>query len=75
MATANPTGRNNLGKLSWYLSHSTHTAWDSFSPDQQDRMIEEDLQAGASVAAVLVSLIATGLVLIVTTVLAVVAMG
>ncbi len=75
MATANPVGRNNLEKLSWYLDHCKHTVWDSFGADQQNRMIEDDLTAGTSVAMVLVSLITTGLVLIIVTVLAVLALG
>ncbi|MBI3837530.1 MAG: hypothetical protein HY288_06315 [Planctomycetia bacterium] len=75
MATANPVGQNNLEKLSWYLDHCKHTVWDSFSADQQNRMIEDDLLAGTSVATVLASLIATGLVLIIVTVLAVLVMG
>ena len=75
MATANPVGGNNLEKISWYLDHCKHTVWDSFGADQQNRMIDDDLTAGTSVAMVLVSLITTGLVLIVVTVLAVLAMG
>jgi hypothetical protein len=75
MATANPGGRNNPEKLSWYLDHCAHAVWDSFDADEQNRMIEDDLAAGKRVAMVLVSLVATGLVLIVITVLAVLATG
>lgn len=75
MATVHLGGRNNLEKLSWYFDHCKHAVWDSFDPEQQNRMIEDDLSAGKSVSMVLGSLIATGLVLIVVTVLAVLAMG
>jgi hypothetical protein len=46
--------------------------WDSFSPDQQRQMIEDDLSAGTSVSFVLAALITTGLVMSLVTVLAVV---
>lgn len=72
MATVNPSGSGNLDKLAWYLDHCTHTVWDSFSPDQQRQMIEDDLSAGTSVSFVLAALITTGLVMSLVTVLAVV---
>ena len=75
MATTNPIDRSNLEKLSWYLEHCKHTVWDTFGAEQQIKMVEDDLAAGTSVALVLGSLIATGLVLIVVTVLAVLATG
>lgn len=72
MATANPSGTNNLDKLAWYLDHRTHTVWDTFSADQQRKMIEDDLSAGTSVSLVLAALITAGLVMSIVTVLAVV---
>jgi len=68
MATANPSGN----KLGWYLDHRTHTVWDTFSADQQRKMIEEDLSAGTSVSLLLAALITAGLVMSIVTVLAIV---
>lgn len=72
MATANPSGSGNLDKLGWYLDHHTHTAWDTFSADQQRKMIEDDLSAGTSVSLLLAALITVGLVMSIVTVLTVV---
>jgi hypothetical protein len=71
MATANRTGSGYLEKLTWYLGHHAHTVWDTFSADQQKKMVQKDLSAGTSVALLLVSLITAGLVLSIVTVLAV----
>lgn len=71
MATASPTGSDHLKKLAWYLDHRSHSAWDTFSPAQQNEMIEEDLAAGTWVSLVLGSLITAGLVLCTVTLLAV----
>jgi hypothetical protein len=49
--------------------------WDQFSAEEQEKMLRDDLTAGTSVSLVLVALIATGMVLSIVTVLAVVAMG
>lgn len=67
MATANRTSFDNLEKLSWYLDHCAHTAWDTFSVEQQRKMVEDDLMAGTSVSLVLASLITAGLVLSIVT--------
>ena len=67
MATAHSSGPHTLEKLSWYLEHCPHSAWDSFSTEQQQRMVEEDLLAGKSVSLVLASLITTGMVLCIAT--------
>ena len=71
MRTAMPSKSDQLQKLAWYLNHRTHSAWDTFSPKQQSEMIDEDSTAGARVALLLGSLIATGLVLCVVALLAV----
>jgi hypothetical protein len=52
-----------LDKLAWYLGHCRHSQWDKFNPDEQTKMVEDDLFAGRSVSLVLVSLIAVGMVL------------
>jgi hypothetical protein len=63
----------NVQKLSWYLNHNAHQLWDRFSPDQQDEMVGDDLSAGISVSMVLVSLITTGMLLCIATLVAVLA--
>ena len=68
MATAN---HGNLEKLSWYLANQRHDAWDAFGAEQQEQMIEDDLSAATNVSAILVSLVTTGLVLSIVTVVAV----
>lgn len=72
MATVDGRPRN-LPKLSWYLNHNVHQIWDRFSPDQQDEMVGDDLSAGISVSMVLVSLITTGMLLCIATLVAVLA--
>lgn len=69
MATTDPRTSNHLEKLSWYLSHARHSVWDAFSAEQQQKMVEDDLFAGKSVSALLVSVITAGLAMSVVTVL------
>jgi hypothetical protein len=63
MATATRQGPDTLEKLAWHLSHHAHSVWDSFSADEQRKMVEDDMTAGASVSLVLGALITAGLVL------------
>ncbi len=70
MATVDGRPRN-AQKLSWYLNHNVHQVWDRFSADQQDEMVGDDLSAGVTVSMVLVSLIATGMLLCIATLAAV----
>jgi hypothetical protein len=72
MATVNRNS-STLDKLGWYLGHREHTAWDKFSADDRQQMIEEDLLAGRSVSLVLVALISTGLLLSIVSLLVVIA--
>jgi hypothetical protein len=62
---------SSLEKLDWYLQHCNHAVWDRFSGDEQRAMVDEDLFAAHSVSIVLVSLIATGMVLSAVTLLAI----
>jgi hypothetical protein len=62
MATLSQTP-SELNKLSWYFDRCQHAQWDRFSPDQQARMVREDLLAGRNVSLLLGSLITAGLVL------------
>jgi hypothetical protein len=62
-------------KLSWFLSHRPHQLWDRFSPDQQEAMVRDDLSAGLSVSIELASLIATGMILCIATLAAVIMMS
>ena len=71
MATA-PTQPKLIQKLSWYTAGARHSVWDRFSPDEQERMLEDDLNAGTSVSLVLFALITAGMLLSVVTVLAIV---
>lgn len=73
MATANSAGPKNLEKLSWYLTHHTHTVWDLFNSEQQSQMIDDDLQAGTRVSLLLISVIAAGTMLAAITLLVVLA--
>jgi hypothetical protein len=67
------TKSGNRQKLSWFLNHRPHRLWDQFSPDQQEEMVGDDLSAGVSVSMVLGSLIATGMLLCIATLAAVIA--
>jgi len=71
MPTAIQSRSNNLKKLAGYRDLQTHAAWDSYSPDQQRQMIDDDLAAGTRVPLLLVDLILTGFVPCALTVLAV----
>jgi hypothetical protein len=62
-------------KLSWFLSHRPHQLWDQFTPDQQEEMVSDDLSAGLSVSIELASLIATGMILCIATLAAVILMS
>ncbi len=61
MASDHRPASGHLAKLSWYLSHAQHSAWDHFSSDQQRQMVEDDLTAGKSISLLLFTLIAVGL--------------
>ncbi len=74
MSTA-PRHHETLEKLNWYLSHHQHAAWDRFSPEEQDQMVNEDLFAGRSVSILLASLIATGMILSLATLLTILVMS
>jgi hypothetical protein len=50
-------------KLGWYLGHCNHSVWDQFPPDEQARMVEDDLAAGTGVSLLLGALITLGMVL------------
>lgn len=63
----------NRQKLSWFMNHRPHQLWDQFSPEQQEEMVGDDLSAGVSVSMVLGSLITTGMILCIVTLLAVLA--
>ena len=71
MATANSPNQGYLEKLSWYLTHRPHEVWDTFSPQQQQQMVEDDLAAATRVSMILGSLITAGLVLTIVTLIAV----
>ena len=73
MATVQPTKPTLTEKLSWYTDHARHSVWDRFSAEEQERMLNDDLSAGASVPLLLFALITLGLVLSIATVLAVLA--
>jgi hypothetical protein len=60
-----------LDKLSWYLGHCPHTQWDRFKMAEKAQMVEEDLAAGRSVSAVLISLVTMGMVLSAVTLIAI----
>ena len=72
MATVDVRPRS-AQKLSWHLNHNIHQVWDRFSAEQQDEMVGDDLSAGITVSLVLVSLIATGMLLCIATLAAVLA--
>jgi hypothetical protein len=75
MATASSGNRSHLEKLSWYLAHQPHEVWDRFSAEQQEQMIDDDFSAATNVSAILVSLVTTGLLLSIVTVVAVLVMS
>lgn len=72
MATVGPTRSSLVDKLTWYKSTARHSVWDRFAKDDQERMLADDMAAGTRVSFLLTALIATGMVLCVVTVLAVV---
>jgi hypothetical protein len=71
MATVSRPTASLTEKLSWYLERGPHGVWDRFSREDQERMLRDDLTAGTRVSLVLASLITTGLVLSIVTLLAV----
>lgn len=73
MASTIRPASNYLAKLSWYVSHASHSVWDRFSADEQQRMIHDDLLAGTSVSLVLFSVITAGLVMSIVTLLVILA--
>lgn len=73
MATDRPHTSGPLAKLSWYFSHAQHSVWDRFGSDQQQKMVEDDLTAGKSVAILLFALISTGLVMSIVSLLVILA--
>ncbi len=72
MAMVSPSKPKLVEKISWYTSGRAHQMWDRFSRDEQERMLEDDLTAGTRVSVLLAALIATGMVLSLITVVAVV---
>jgi len=73
MATAHHHGSKLREKLSWYTARGPHRVWDRFNVEEQERMLQDDLSAGTSVSLLLFALIATGLVLSIVSLLAIVA--
>ena len=63
MASIAKATSNGLDKLGWYLAHQEHTVWDGFGAESQRQMVDDDLAAGKQVSIVLVSLITTGMLL------------
>ena len=72
MTTAEHPKPKLTDKLSWYTERGPHRVWDRFSPEDQERMLHDDLSAGVGVSLLLFALITTGMVLSIVTVLAVV---
>jgi hypothetical protein len=72
MATVPSAERKLVDRISWYTERARHSVWDRFGAEEQERMLRDDLSAGTSVSLLLFALIATGLMLSIVTVLAVV---
>ncbi len=71
MATVRGHKTSLTDQLSWYFERGPHRTWDRFGQEDQERMLRDDLTAGIRVSLVLVSLITTGLVLSIVTLLVV----
>ncbi len=63
MATVGTTKSGLVDKLTWYNAECSHTMWDRFSTEDQERMLSEDMSAGTGVSLLLGSVMAAGLLM------------